>query len=580
MQIKILGDLTVIDDHGHLVPFAGRRRRQRSRELFSTLSLYRVSLSAAQIKRLLWDTEQDKTSALTTLINTTRREIPKGWLITDRNEGKPDTYRLRNDVADIVDAHSFRTALKLAQRAHAKGDLPTAIRLYREGLNLWRTGERSDLLPDLPDTFAMRENREHLLRDLRCASDSFVDARMDAGDRSIGLADDIQDLMLAHQPINSYLLQRRMQVLYHAGRKAEALAAYWDAKRFFAAHFGTTPGPHLARLRDQIADDDPSLALPTPRPSSTTLRTVGPTVRGIRDAALGGKDGTQVDRELLNTLNHESANEFGRALIESRQALTRMVKRLCGAGIYQFLVLGPGLPAPAPHQQVHEIAQTTTPGARVLYIDADPVVAAHARALLTDGGRIIFRQARLTETDQVLYEAGKHFDLRHPVAVVAADSLTYIGCRDADLGTNEVAELLDAYMSALPDGSALALINLTGDGLDNRVRSHLDATAPHAELPCYLRSAEQIQQLYGRLTMLAPGLVTCSQWRSRRSAPADNVRILAGLAVKGALRPPLSQPHEPDARTLRPAASVGLRCQETVISADSSLDITFSRVAS
>ncbi|MEV3927502.1 hypothetical protein AB0K41_42030 [Actinomadura coerulea] len=110
-------------------------------------------------------------------------------------------------------------------------------------------------------------------------------------------------------------------------------------------------------------------------------------------------------------------------------------------------------------------------------------MAAYGRAFMTNGTSVLFRQADPTDPDLVLYELPGLFDPGRPAAMVAADSLTHIGRRDTDLGTTYVAELLNTYMTAPPDGSALANTHLLGDGLDDRIRCRLDATSPTPQSP-------------------------------------------------------------------------------------------------
>ncbi|TDC11638.1 hypothetical protein E1284_27640, partial [Actinomadura bangladeshensis] len=487
MQIEILGGLRIKDDHGREITLDGRRPRLRSRNLIFVLAYqpWDPALSAEELGQLLWEGDQAGPSALASLVRTTRQWLPADCLITTTGDDGRDRYQVPRGAAHRVDVDDWRQAVALAERARDGGDLDTAVRRYDEALDLWQRSDWADPLPDMPGTPAMQDERELLLQQLRDVSARYVEARMDTGDRSLALADRIRDLM-TRQPVDSRLIGRHMMVLYQAGRKEAALAAYEDATRVFDTAFDTasdaSPDLEPARLYGRILRDDPGLrwsplTASPPRRARAVLTTGGLSARGVHDAALGGKDNTQADRDLLDTLTLEVGDGYREALVDSRHALAGIVERCRRAGIRQWLDLGSGMPAPPPHRQVHEIARDAPAGpARVLYIDNDPVVAVHAGALMADYRDVVFRQADLTDAAEVLYEARQLFDLRRPVAVLAAGSLPHVGRADRDLGTAELAEVLGAYMDALPDGSVLAITHVTGDRLAPGLRPHLDAT--------------------------------------------------------------------------------------------------------
>ncbi|MFG1857534.1 SAM-dependent methyltransferase [Actinomadura geliboluensis] len=579
MQIEILGGLRIKDDHGREITLDGRRPRRRPRQLVFALAYRPGALSAAQLQRLLWDGDTDKTSALTSLVHATRRWLPDGFLLTLTGEDVPDRYQVPRGPGHRVDVDEWRQAIKLADRARDTGDRNSAIRYYTEALALWDRADRTDPLPDVPDTPVMQDERELLLQQFRDASESYVGVRMDDGERSLALADRIRELM-TRQPINSWLIAQHMLVLYQSGRKEAALAAYHDAVRAFDSAFDTTPGPELTRLYDQIVHDDTHVHRSRPaHRQRAVLTTGGPSIRGVHDAALGGKDNTQADRHLLDTIDRQAGGGYREALADGRRALADIVKRGRAAGIRQWLDLGSGMPAPWPHRQIHQIAAGPGPAPRVLYVDNDPIVAVHANALMADGRHVVFRQADLTDTDHVLYEARRLFDMREPVAVLAAGSLHHVGRATEDLGTAELADVLRTYMRELADGSVLAITHLTGDQLDPRLRPYLDATAPDAPLPHYLRTTAQIQNLFGDLPLTRPGLIPCSLRRSDRSADLPPVRILAGHAVKGATPAPPARATAPRTRPRRTRRAPTLHHPPAPLSADRSSDSPSSMVA-
>uniref|UniRef100_UPI003F49A57C hypothetical protein n=1 Tax=Actinomadura sp. CA-154981 TaxID=3240037 RepID=UPI003F49A57C len=122
---------------------------------------------------------------------------------------------------------------------HEAGDPSAAIGYYRDALNHWRTSEWTDPLPDLPGTLTLRRQRE--LNDRRRAAEGYVDARLDVGDGSLALADDIYDLMLTHQPSAHTFWNNACSCCTTPAEKLKSLAAYWDAGQRRA-----TPGrrPH------------------------------------------------------------------------------------------------------------------------------------------------------------------------------------------------------------------------------------------------------------------------------------------------------------------------------------------------
>ncbi len=176
----------------------------------------------------------------------------------------------------------------------------------------------------------------------------------------------------------------------------------------------------------------------------------------------------------------------------------------------QFLDIGTGLPTA---DNTHEVAQRVAPESRVVYVDNDPVVLAHARVLLlgTPEGTTTYIDGDLYDIDGVLAEARKTLDFDRPIALILLGILGHVA--DPDEACSIVRRLLDP----MPSGSYLVVADST-NVIDGEV---LDAAAKiwneSASLPIYLRTPEEVGRLFDGLELLEPGVVSCPLWR-----PAPN----------------------------------------------------------
>ncbi|WP_211359670.1 SAM-dependent methyltransferase [Actinocorallia herbida] len=239
------------------------------------------------------------------------------------------------------------------------------------------------------------------------------------------------------------------------------------------------------------------------------------------DYWLGGKDNFAVDRESANML----AGVFPTirlSAIENRRFLHRVVRFLTAeAGIRQFLDIGSGLPSAG---NVHELAQDIAPDSRVVYVDNDPIVLTHARALLrsTPEGRTAYLQADLHDPARILAmpELLRTIDLERPVALMLLAVLHFF---DDDA---EVHRLFKFLREALPPGSYIALSHATTDdepGVDVAEREALNR---RAGIPFRLRSAADLGDLCAGLDLIEPGVSALSRWRPNvpeheRARPED-----------------------------------------------------------
>ena len=227
---------------------------------------------------------------------------------------------------------------------------------------------------------------------------------------------------------------------------------------------------------------------------------------------LGGKDNYAADRAAVEAyLKIDPELTFSARA--NRAFLGRAVRYLAGeAGVRQFLDIGTGIPTAG---NTHQIAQTVAPESRVMYVDYDPVVLAHARALLTSSaaGATEYIDADLRDTGAVLAEAAGLLDFTRPVAVTLISVLHAIP--DADDPHAIVARLMDA----VPPGSYLAISHLGTDLLDPAKQRGLeDVTGRMSQQQYAYRSREQVARFFTGTDLVEPGLVRVEQWRAEPGA--------------------------------------------------------------
>ncbi len=240
---------------------------------------------------------------------------------------------------------------------------------------------------------------------------------------------------------------------------------------------------------------------------------------------LGGKDNYAADREAAEQAVAANPNILP-GVRANRAFLGRAVRYLAGeAGIRQFLDIGTGLPTA---ENTHDVAQSIAPDSRIVYVDNDPIVLAHARALLTSTpeGATAYVAADARDTGTILAEAAKILDFSQPIAVMFLMILQYIP--DEEQPQRIVADL----MEAMPPGSYLVHSDTTGDIDAERVATataRLNARLGPAQL--HRRTREQMAGYFTGLDMVEPGLVPLPEWRARAD-PAHMIPCYAGVARK------------------------------------------------
>ena len=242
---------------------------------------------------------------------------------------------------------------------------------------------------------------------------------------------------------------------------------------------------------------------------------------------LGGKDNYPIDRVTGDEYRaiYPAIVDVARA---SRQFLARAVRYLAGeAGVRQFLDIGTGLPTV---DNTHEVAERVAPDVRVVYVDNDPVVLTHARALLTSArATTAYVDADLHDPDRILAAAAETLDLSRPVALMLLGILGHI--EDDQEARSIVRRLLDA----LSPGSYLAICEGTNDFYPAGVEAQELYNETGAD-PYRLRSARQIAEFFEGLELVDPGVVSGP---GGRPDPGDRRALLADMdQVAGVGRKP------------------------------------------
>jgi len=246
-------------------------------------------------------------------------------------------------------------------------------------------------------------------------------------------------------------------------------------------------------------------------------------VARVYDYWLSGKDNFTADR----VAGEEAIAAFPGIRLSARANrafLRRTVHYLTSAeGVRQFLDIGTGLPAA---NNTHEVSQAAAPESRVVYVDNDPLVLAHARALLTSRpeGVTAYLDANLQDTAAILEQAAKTLDLSRPVGIILLAILHYVPDLD------EARQIVSRLMGAVPAGSFLVVSHAGTDLLSDDVvafekslNAHLPAEHRHVARP-----RDVVTGFFDGLRLLEPGLVRVSDWRPDSPEEAATPTILWG----------------------------------------------------
>ncbi len=288
----------------------------------------------------------------------------------------------------------------------------------------------------------------------------------------------------------------------------------------------TADGWHILRALRQMAGIPSwweSVVHDAGSPVPADIDTTTPHIARVYDYFLGGKDNFAVDRA--------AGDEFAElmpavvtTIRQGRPVLGRVVRFLVtDCGIRQFLDIGAGLPTAA---NTHQVAQRAAPECRVVYVDNDPMVLAHARALLTScpEGRTAYIHADLRDTGRILAEAARTLDFDEPVAVMLSGILHCIP--DDEDPWRIVADLVDA----VTPGSYFLIAHPASDIVTGAPAATAKINSRLSE-PITFRARDQIARFLAGLEIVEPGLVQPQQWRPDQDTPQPDHPLAVWCAV-------------------------------------------------
>ncbi|GAA2206495.1 SAM-dependent methyltransferase [Nonomuraea monospora] len=223
----------------------------------------------------------------------------------------------------------------------------------------------------------------------------------------------------------------------------------------------------------------------------------------VWDYWLGGKDNYAPDREVGDQIVKVMPDLPVNARAE-REFIGRAVRFLAGeCGVDQFLDVGTGIPT---ESNTHGVAQSVNPAAKIVYVDNDPIVLVHARALLvgTEEGRTDYVDADLREPEPILREAARTLDFSRPIALMLMGVLEFV----PDAGQAHAA--VGTLVKALPPGSYLAIAHSLRSPSMEEAAARWNASGA---TPLALRSEEELLAFFDGLELVEPGLVSLPKWR-------------------------------------------------------------------
>jgi len=261
-------------------------------------------------------------------------------------------------------------------------------------------------------------------------------------------------------------------------------------------------------------------------PSRVDVRKAYPARR--YDYWLGGKDNFAADRRSGDAVE-EVVPTIRLSIIENRRFLQRAVRFLVEAGIGQFLDIGAGMPTDA---NTHEVAQAIAPQSRVVYVDNDPIVVSHARALLRSSpqGRTDYVEADLRAPQDILQapQLRATLDMGRPVGLLLLAVLHFVP--DADDPYGLVAQLV----AAMPPGSYLVMSHGTYDPLPPEMIARCEEVNAVIDAPWRPRSREEFARFFDGMELVDPGIVSIGSWRPAKWSvvPAPQAVITYGAVAR------------------------------------------------
>ncbi|MEZ0074760.1 SAM-dependent methyltransferase [Planotetraspora sp. GP83] len=246
-----------------------------------------------------------------------------------------------------------------------------------------------------------------------------------------------------------------------------------------------------------------------------------PNIARMYDYWLGGKDNFAADRESAEEIVRISDGRVLRGVRLNRSFLGRAVRTAAAAGVRQFLDLGSGLPT---RENVHQVAG---PDARVIYVDSDPVVASHARAILVRSDNVEFVEGDLRHPREILGHPAvrRLIDFDEPVALMFVSVLHFVDDSEDPRG------ILAAYRDAVAPGSHLILSHLSKDAFPQKMAA-AERVYEGANTRLGARTREEILGLFEGFEVLDPGLVGPAEWRPQGPWSTERFAGLVGVGLK------------------------------------------------
>jgi len=255
------------------------------------------------------------------------------------------------------------------------------------------------------------------------------------------------------------------------------------------------------------------------------LDTSVPHIARVYDYWLGGKDNFAADRAAAEQVI-ATMPDILISVRAQRAFLGRAVHYLAAeAGIRQFLDIGTGLPSA---NNTHEVAQKVAPQSRIVYVDNDPIVLLHARALLASSpeGVTAYISGDLRDTDKILAEAAGVLDFGRPVAIMLLGVLHCIPDED------DPAALVRRLLAAVPSGSYLVIAHPASDIATEQMSRSMGRYNEQARAPVTARSHAQVSSFFAGVDLLEPGVVQLHRWRAGTGDPGTR-RDLANYGGVG-----------------------------------------------
>ena len=273
-----------------------------------------------------------------------------------------------------------------------------------------------------------------------------------------------------------------------------------------------------------MADFDMTWAKVDPDHVPPEIDTTRPSVARVYDAILGGKDNFAVDREVAAEAV-KTMGDAGNGARLNRAALGRAVRYMAAQGVSQFLDLGSGLPTV---QNTHQIAQTINPAARVVYVDNDPSVYLHGRALLADdeSSTVVLADIRTPAALLAMGEVKDFLDFDEPVGLILNAVIHHV------LDAEDPHGIVDYYKRALAPGSYMQLTHFCDESPEARANA---AVLKRSLGRGQVRSREEITRFFDGLDLVQPGVVFLPWWQPdvvpNESEPGSTL-MLCGVARK------------------------------------------------